>query len=220
VFPVVLYNGERPWTAVREVADLVEDVPAGLKAYVPRFSYFLLDEGRVKLPDLADNTVAGLVRVERSGTPQEVRDAIAYLVKLSHLAQNTELKRAFTVWFHRVVLRRFAEQGNIPEVNDLNEVNDMISTRVESWTQQWMKEGMEKGRQEGEQSGLQKGRQEGEILGLLAGQATALRRLLIRRFGSVPANVETQIEAANSGQVEAWFDVAMDATRLDQIFTL
>jgi hypothetical protein len=52
-------NGESEWvyvyrTAAREVAELIEDVTPSLKAYVPHFSYFLLDEGRVKLPDLAD----------------------------------------------------------------------------------------------------------------------------------------------------------------------
>jgi hypothetical protein len=131
-----------------------------------------------------------------------VSDAVAYLVKLSHLAQNTELKRAFTVWFHRVVLRRFARQGDIPELNDLDEVKNMISTRVETWTQEL----------------LTQGRQEGQISGLLAGQATALRRLLDRRFGAIPAAIDGQIQTANSTQVEAWFDLAMDATRLDQIF--
>jgi hypothetical protein len=54
--------------------------------------------------------------------------------------------------------------------------------------------------------------------GLLAGQATALRRLLDRRFGAIPAAIESQIQTANSTQVEAWFDLAMDATHLDQIF--
>jgi hypothetical protein len=91
VFPVVLYNGERNWTAARELADLIEQVPLGLKRYIPHFRYFLLDEARVKLPDQANNTVASLVRLERSATPQEVKDSTAHLVNVFKLLENTEL---------------------------------------------------------------------------------------------------------------------------------
>lgn len=47
VLPVVLYNGDPPWRAARDVASLVEAGPAGLERYRPRLEYFLLDEGRI-----------------------------------------------------------------------------------------------------------------------------------------------------------------------------
>jgi hypothetical protein len=47
VFPLVLYNGERPWSAAREMEELIEPVPQSLAAYRPRLRYFVMDEGRV-----------------------------------------------------------------------------------------------------------------------------------------------------------------------------
>jgi Putative transposase, YhgA-like len=60
VFPLVLYNGLRPWTAARQVEDLIEAVPASLSAYRPSLRYFLLDEGRLPQTSLTqpDNAVA------------------------------------------------------------------------------------------------------------------------------------------------------------------
>jgi hypothetical protein len=44
VFPLVLYNGRRRWTAAREVSELIEPLPASLKPYHPAQRYFLLEE--------------------------------------------------------------------------------------------------------------------------------------------------------------------------------
>jgi len=45
VLPIVLYNGEDRWTAVEELADLIEVIPGGLERYRPALRYLLLDEG-------------------------------------------------------------------------------------------------------------------------------------------------------------------------------
>ena len=64
VFPIVIYNGEAPWSAHRDVADLIESVPGGLGAYRPSLRYHLLDEGRVTA-SYEDSTVR--VTIEDSG---------------------------------------------------------------------------------------------------------------------------------------------------------
>jgi hypothetical protein len=42
VVPIVLYNGEPPWDAPREVAELIAPGPAGLERYRPQLRYLLL----------------------------------------------------------------------------------------------------------------------------------------------------------------------------------
>jgi predicted transposase/invertase (TIGR01784 family) len=54
--------------------------------------------------------------------------------------------------------------------------------------------------------------------GLRAGQAQALRRLLARRFGDLTASANAHIDAANSAQIEAWLDRALDASSVDEMF--
>jgi predicted transposase/invertase (TIGR01784 family) len=208
VFPLVLYNGERPWSAARELEELIEPVPPSLGAYRPRLRYFVMDEGRVPEASLhqADNAIASLVQLERSTSPQQIADVVGQLVHKLRAPQNRELRRALTVWVRRLVLRRFVPEGEIMELEDLPEVHHMISERVESWTQQWLKQGM------------QQGMQQGKLEGKLEAEADMLRRLLIRRFGPLPSEVLAQINAASAQQIEAWFDRSVDASDLTQVF--
>ncbi len=73
-------------------------------------------------------------------------------------------------------------------------------------------------RQEGLQEGLQKGLQEGKQEGLQEGESTMLKRLLTRRFGNLPPSVQVQVSRASSAQIEAWFDRAVDALTLEDVF--
>jgi predicted transposase/invertase (TIGR01784 family) len=199
VFPLVLYNGERAWTAPREVSDLIEAGPASLAAYRPQLRYFLLDEGRVPEEDLeADNAIASVVRLERSNSPQEIEQVVGQLAKRLQADRHRELRRALTVWINRVVLRRFKLKDEEPPLQDLQEIHHMISERVERWTEQWLQQGVQQGMQQG--------------------QAQSLRRLLSRRFGPLPEKIESQIGIANLEQLEIWLDNFLDAQSLDAVF--
>jgi len=47
VFPVVLYNGSKPWTAPLDVFEMITSEPRGfLRAYQPHLRYYLVDEAR------------------------------------------------------------------------------------------------------------------------------------------------------------------------------
>ena len=78
VFPLVLYNGNKPWRAPQEVAALIEALPGGLAQYRPQLRYLLLDESRYTEQDLpaSKNLAAALFRLENSGAPDELRTAL------------------------------------------------------------------------------------------------------------------------------------------------
>ncbi len=78
----------------------------------------------------------------------------------------------------------------------------MLAERIESWADGWMKEGIQKGKLEGK----------------LEGEAFALQRLITKRFGSIPSVISAQIAAASQAQIEAWFDLAIDAPTLEAVF--
>jgi hypothetical protein len=65
-----------------------------------------------------------------------------------------ELRRAFAVWINRVVLRRFNPKGDLPETQDLPEVQHMIEERIDSWSEQIVQ-------QQGVLLGMQQGKLEG-----------------------------------------------------------
>ena len=200
VFPIVIYNGEGRWTAKRDIADLIQTVSGPLAGYQPRQKYWLLDEGRVPaeaLPDLP-NTVAEIIRLETSPEPEDMRRVIARLVKNLAGPEYDSLRRALTVWMKRVLLKRLLPGEEVPEINDLQEVETMLAERVEQWTSRWEQRGMERGMQRGE--------------------AAVLERQLLKRFGSLDESLRLRLNTATLEQLEVWTDRILDAVRIEDVF--
>lgn len=49
-------------------------------------------------------------------------------------------------------------------------------------------------------------------------ESAMLKRLLTRRFGDLPDSVQARLRAAESEQIETWFDQAISAATLDAVF--
>ena len=134
------------------------------------------------------------------------------LDKVMRTPEQQSLRRAFGVWV-RILLRRKAPRSSIDDINQINDImeaDSMLAERIEGWFDEAEQKGLKKGMEQG----LKQGRQEG----LQTGEAAALRRLLSRRFGQLPANVEARIERGSLAQIEAWFDEAIDAPSLADVF--
>lgn len=158
VLPIVLYNGEKRWTAAQSVASLVESVPGGLERYRPELSYLLIDEGAiVDAPDWSDemrNIVAAIFRIEKHRDENDVTEAMGHLAEWLSGSEQASLRRAIIVWFYRVFLPNRAPELEFPEVSDftnLHEVHDMLAERIKKWPELWE----ERGRQEAEQRALE-----------------------------------------------------------------
>nr|WP_251827693.1 DUF4351 domain-containing protein [Methylovulum psychrotolerans] len=77
-------------------------------------------------------------------------------------------------------------------------------------TTSWKEEGIQLGIQQGIEQGLKQGFHQGEY--------HALKRLLTRRFQTLPDEVLARIEAAPSEQLEQWLDNTLDAATLEDVF--
>lgn len=72
VLPLVLYNGEMPWTAPRSIHEALGPMPCLLAPYQPESAFLLLDEVRMHLRDEHErNLAAAVFRLERVGDPAE-----------------------------------------------------------------------------------------------------------------------------------------------------
>lgn len=190
VLPIVLYNGERRWQAPLQLNQLIQPAPVGLEKYRPQVCYLLLDEGRFNQDELRslNNLVAALFQLENSRTEQEIQSVLVRLIDWLKDPKQTSLRRAFTVWFNRVLLPAKASNTHFTELNDLNEVHTMLAERVKQWTREWL--------QEGRQEGLQAGRQE---------EATKLFLLLLEsKFGAVSQRLQEKVRTASPELIEAW----------------
>lgn len=86
----------------------------------------------------------------------------------------------------------------------------MLADRLEEWAHGYIAEGKQEGKQEGLQEGKLQGLQQGEML--------ALQRLLAKRFGVIPMETVSLISQAPLEDIERWFDRAIDAKALSNVF--
>ena len=82
----------------------------------------------------------------------------------------------------------------------------MLSERIEQWALAYIAEG----KLEGELKGKLEGKHEGEML--------ALQKILSKRFGAIPTDITRLIANAPLEAIERWFDRAIDAQQLADIF--
>lgn len=183
VFPIVIYNGGKAWKAPQEVAALFAPMPEGLKYYRPQHRHFLLDESRVPGEELdkSKGLVAQLLRLERAQEPEQVRQIVRELIARLHGPGYQSLRRAFTVWLGRVVLKRSGITEEIPEFQDLREVDAMLEERAAQWKNEYITLGRKEGEAKGEAKGLGRG----------------VQLLLEARFGALPASVTTYISSSS-----------------------
>lgn len=183
VFPIVIYNGGKAWKAPQEVAALFAPMPESLKYYRPQHRHFLLDESRVPGEELdkSKGLVAQLLRLERAQEPEQVRQIVRELIARLHGPGYLPLRRAFTVWLGRVVLKRSGITEEIPEFQDLREVDAMLEERAAQWKNEYITLGRKEGEAKGEAKGLGRG----------------VQLLLEARFGALPASVTTYISSSS-----------------------
>ena len=198
VLPLVLYNGERRWNAPVELDNLIYPAPAGLEKYRPKLSYLLLDEGRFAIQDLSGlkNMVAALFQLENSRTENDIQVVLGHLLDWLNSAEQDSLRRAFTVWFNRVLMPKKMPDTHFTEFTNLQEVQTMLAETVKSWTNEARKEGLEEGLEKGLEKGIEKGRQE---------EAAKLFLLLLdSKFGPVSHELQSKIRQASPEEIEKW----------------
>lgn len=66
--------------------------------------------------------------------------------------------------------------------------------------------------------GKMEGEIEGEIKGEIKGKIESLKRLLARRFGSIPDWAEERIKKADGDQLDLWLDAVLDSSSLEALF--
>lgn len=186
VFPVVIYNGGKTWTAAREVAELLTPVSGPLSRYQPRQSYFLLDEGQVSEELLhGGGLVAQLVRLERAKSLDVIQPIVKDLIRQLHEPKYRHLRRVLSAWLGRVVFKRAGITQEVPEFQDLQEVDAMLEERAAQWKDEYIMLGRTEGIEIGEARGEARG------IGL------ALQDFLETRFGSLPQSVASYIASSS-----------------------
>jgi hypothetical protein len=216
--PIVLYNGSPRWTAAKDIAELIPEVPGVVAQFRPSMKYLVIDEGAYSDAELATkrNLVAAIFRFEQPVS----REAIVHAIESLNLWLDDEpqVRRDVNLWLQLTFSRPGHYTFDLPPAGTLKELSMTLSERIKEWSANDVAKGLQKGRQEGRQEGIQVGLEKGQEEGQRQGAARALLALLTKRFGPPSAALQTRIHAATHVQIEAWFDQALDASDLSQVF--
>ena len=176
VFPIVLYNGEAPWTAPVNLSALIEqNLPLG--TFALDFQYFLIAENEYNQEALLNirNIVSTLFLAESH------YDLDVLEVELLNLFSSEADRQAvslFLNWFRQLAAHGRIESGDYQALEYIyrteEEVKTMLVTALERERkeifQNGLLEGEQKGRVEGKQEGLREGEQKGRVEGKQEGR--------------------------------------------------
>ncbi len=229
VLPLVLYRGDRKWTAKQDVFDLIALAPAEIAPYLPHLRYLLLDVNAFPVDELESmrNPAACLFWLE--GLEKLSTEPIAELDEILSRPDDEGLRRAFATWLTTNYLQSRMADTNVPMKRKLEEVVPMIEANKYDWTAEWREEGLRKGLREGRLKGLQEGRQEGrregeaegrregEAEGRRKGEADLLLRQLGRLYGSLSPAIEDRVRRAGAEQLLEWGERLVTPGSLEEV---
>ncbi len=213
IIPVVLYHGQRRWTAPRGFASWLGVPDAArelLKNYIPDFSYLLEtrqapDPEHYKGPD-----TVRFVRLllDHAREPRFFTYLQAWRPVLLRIDQQAadEAEGSFIGILVRYVyhLRGGAHEPLLAVLEETR-ANRLKGMAMNTYQQT-----------------LQKGRREGLSEGLQLGRTQAARELLVRicarRFGPLPARLQARVDAADLDSLGLWAERAAVSAALEDVF--
>jgi len=194
VLTVVLYNGEKPWTAPRSLAELFKP----MEGYTPPdFQYVVLDVNRYSPEGLrpVEDVTSGVFLMEQSSGVEELRTAVE---ELDGIVDDAELAYDLTLLLIDIAAKLKLREEEIPRFKSLEEVRMSLLQRVEKWPKQWMAEGKAEGRR--------------------LGKAETLKNLVSHRWGELPAWAVDRIDRADVDTLDSWTCRVLDVTALEDVF--
>jgi hypothetical protein len=198
IFPLVLYSGDKKWTATNDFKDLLEQ-PDLLQQYTPQIHYFKIAENEYSSDSLLkmNNLVSILFLAENHHNIEVISQHLYELF-------DKEDKQAISIllnWFKQLTLRGKKSLDDYQLLEHIyhskDEVKAMFNIELEPYAQRHFVEGQVKGEVIGEKRGEKKGEKigerRGERKGELKGELNSLIIVLETRFGKLTLEQKKKI---------------------------
>ncbi|HRV14495.1 MAG TPA: Rpn family recombination-promoting nuclease/putative transposase [Spirochaetota bacterium] len=168
VFPILIYNGDRKWTAPQSLQELI-DMPESLKqctAYIPQFQYYPIIENELSRKTLESMmNVISTVFLFETGDPMVFLKTVDRIKELLHIYNDEPLMlRTLFYW----LMHYLQTHGKIDDaaviletIEEPEEVHSMLSKTIQKMQEDFRKEGFHEGIHIGIDKGIQKGINEG-----------------------------------------------------------
>jgi predicted transposase/invertase (TIGR01784 family) len=197
VYPLVIYHGNRSWTAPTGFHNLVKPLPDLMKPFVPSFGYQLVDlsgptdaeiKGRVltRLVQLAMRWVFDAQPVER------LRELLALIEHVEDRDTAVEVLESLLRYFVQGTQR-----VDEPTVRALLQQTSTGEPIMQTFIDRYIEQGINQGQR--------------------LGEATALLRQIERKFGPPSDTVRERVLAADSDTLLEWLDRILVAESVDAV---
>jgi predicted transposase/invertase (TIGR01784 family) len=147
VFPMVLYNGERRWTAPVKISDVIEEQPS-LAPYSLDFQYLLIAENEYSREALLTirNIVSTLFLAE---SHYDIALLETELVQLFESETDKQAVSLFLNWFKQLALHGRIAPGDYQSLEQVYRTKEEVSTMLITALEKEKKETYQKGKMEG-----------------------------------------------------------------------
>ena len=213
VLPVVLYNGEAPWTAPRTLQELIQPLEGFSR---PAFEYAVLDVGHHPVEELrpVEDVVSGVFLMEQAADLSGLREVVE---EVQALIDDRELEEDLALLMSSVIGKLAEKDEEAPRLTTFQEVH-MLLERAERWPQEWRQEGLDEGLKKGLRKGLRKGREQGREQGRRLGKAELLKDQASQRFGKLSPEDAKRFDRADVDTLDRWGRRLLEATTLEELF--
>ncbi len=142
VLPVVIYNGERRWSAATEMLATIAPVGEDLAPFQPRQRHLLIDEHRLSVEDLPEeNVVSAQIALEQGSVPA-MASVLRRVSALLAGEEHASLRRAFAELTLGMVERSAAARTHpelasalraAAETGGLNAMGSVLARRIDEY---------------------------------------------------------------------------------------
>lgn len=230
IVPIVVHHGERPWSGPRSLAELIEfaampdDAARALLPLQPELHFVLDDLAAVPESQLRERRTTVLARLTllllQFVRQAEQRDPVELAQRwrdlLVALWDYPGSRPALLALFSYLASQIEADRDRLRAAVTL--IHEHAHAMGKTIADQFREEGFRTGFDKGVDQGREQGISQGVTRGITEGQRDFLRRLLTRRFGPLPRELDTRITAADDDQLDRWADRLLSAPTLADVF--
>lgn len=203
ILPLVLYNGEAPWSTSKTVSGLYsKNIPKKLLEYQPNMQYWLLDESRCKLNskvDVKNNLVTPIMQFQQVADSKDVKIAIKYLIRALKASDNDGLIKAYKLYLTRILkLNKIDKKIDFASIKEVNKMLTVVDRIIDKNKEQWLAEGLEQGLEQGE--------------------LLVIKQLIEKKFGRLSSKQIKKLNLYNSKQLLKLVDKILKAKSPKEIW--
>jgi predicted transposase/invertase (TIGR01784 family) len=159
VFPILIYNGDDPWTAPESFGKLLVKT-AIPKKYLPEFRYYKIAINEIPKRELVRirNAVAAVFYIENSSIEEiaQNRRELVELLKGIFAREGAIIVNSIVQWMQ--TLQKIPKSAKtITTIKDIAEVATMFETRTKKYEERVFNAGIEKGIEQGIEKGIEEG---------------------------------------------------------------